>query len=123
MELRRLLKANALFSASSGALLVVGAAVLDAPLGVDYRMLVVVGIGLVGYGASLAGGADGDSAVSTARLAVAMDAAWVLGAVVLLAGFPTAMTTTGRLALGAVSLVVLFFATAQAGAMRESTTS
>jgi hypothetical protein len=42
-----------------------------------------------------------------------MDIAWVIGAAVVLLGFPTAMTTTGRVALLAVSVVVAGFAEAQ----------
>lgn len=115
----KLVRANAVFSGTSGGLLLAGAWFWDEALGVGSWLLALVGIGLIGYALQLWIGSR-VAATSTARVAAAMDAAWVIGAAVLLIGFPGALTDSGRLALAAVSSIVLLFAIAQAAAVRRS---
>jgi hypothetical protein len=56
-------------------------------------------------------------------LVVAADAAWVLAAVVVIVGFPDAMTAAGLWALGIVTLAVADFAIFQMIGLRRSTTA
>ena len=118
-DLNTLLRANGAFSAGSGALLLIGASVLDGPLGLDAWFLALCGVILIGYGAGLWVSARLDDPTPAVRFATVMDFGWVLGAAVILIGFPSAMTTTGRIALLAVSLVVAGFGLLQSRALRR----
>lgn len=115
-----LLRANGAFSGGSGALLLIGAAALDDAFGLDAWLLVVCGVALLGYGTSLWLAARFAAAMPAVRFATIMDFGWVIGAAIILVGFPTAMTPTGRIALLAVSVVVADFALRQVSAMRAS---
>lgn len=108
-----ILNGNAMFSALSGAVLLLGAGPWEERLGIETWFLAVSGISLVAYGALLWWLARRPDVAAGARFATIMDAGWVLGAAVVLVGFPTVMTTTGRVALLVVSLVVLGFTAAQ----------
>lgn len=118
-RLRLILNGNAVFSALSGAGLMLGASAWEETLGLETWFLAVIGISLVGYGGLLAWLARRPDVGGGARFATIMDAGWVLGAAVVLLGFPNVMTTTGRAALLVVSLVVLGFAEAQFLALRR----
>jgi hypothetical protein len=112
-RLKLTLIGNAMFSAVSGAVLLLGATAWEATLGLEAWFLAVVGTALVAYGGLLQWLAGRPDVVAGARFATIMDAGWVFGAAVVLLGFPDAMTITGRAALLAVSLVVAGFAEGQ----------
>lgn len=122
-ELTTLLRANGAFSAVSGAALLAGAGALDGTLGLETWFLAVCGVALLGYGATLWLVARTEPVVAAAQFATIMDAAWVVGASIILIGFPSAMTTLGRTALVAVSVVVADFALLQIRALRRPVSS
>lgn len=104
---------NAFVSGISGLVLVVGATGLDTWLGVNQWVLVGVGVGLLGFAADLVWWSRSDRLLKVGgRIAVAADAAWVIGAVLLIA-FTGVLTRSGDMALAAVSVVVAGFALAQ----------
>ena len=119
-RLSLVLKGNAAFSALSGALLLGGSGAWEATLGLDTWFLAGAGIALTSYGGLLLWLAGRPDVAAGARFATIMDVGWVLGASLVLLGFPTAMTATGRVALLAVSLVVLGFAEGQFFALRRA---
>ena len=118
--LRNVMRANALFSALSGAMLLFGGAIWDEAMGLEPWFMAAVGSALLAYGVLLVWLGSRPDAVGGIRFATIMDLAWVLGAGVVLAGFPTAMTTTGRIALLTVSLVVAGFASSQMVGLRRT---
>lgn len=106
---------NAIFSAICGVTLIVGAPLLSGAFGVAGWILASVGLGLVGFAALLLWLlAAPRRLTSGARAVVFADVAWVLGASVLIVGFPTLLPPAGRVALGAVSVVVAVIAVGQA---------
>ncbi len=111
--LRKTIAANAVFSASSGAILLLGAGSFDGAFGLEAWLLVAVGASLVAYGAGLGIMVRLSPLRQTALTAAAMDFTWVGPAAVVLIGFETAMTTSGRVSLLLVSLIVGGFALAQ----------
>ena len=117
-DLRKLLRANGVFSAASGLALVGGAPVANDALGLEAWLLAACGLILVGYGAGLWTAARASDPVPGGRLASLLDAGWVLGALVILIGFPSAMTPTGRLLLLVVSALVAGFAVLQIRTLR-----
>ena len=117
--LQNLLKGNGAFSAVSGAFLLLGSPVLDEAFGLDTWLLIVSGLGLIGYGVQIAQMGRAADATPGGRFATAMDLAWVAGAAVILIAFPTAMTTAGRLALLLATLAVAGFAIGQTMALRR----
>lgn len=119
-RLKLILTGNAAFSALSGATLALGAGVWEAALGLETWFLVVAGLSLVAYGGLLWWLARRPDVRTGARFATIMDAGWVLGAAVVLLGFPAAMTTSGRTALLVVSVVVFGFAEGQFFGLRRA---
>ncbi len=119
-RLRLILKGNGVFSGLSGAALLPATGLWDAALGLDTWFLGVAGAALVAYGGVLWWLAGRQDVVAGVGFATIMDVAWVIGAAVVLIGFPTAMTTTGRVALLAVSVVVLGLAGAQFFGLRAA---
>ena len=117
--LRNLLKGNGAFSATSGMLLLLGSPLLDGAFGLNAWLLAVSGAALIGYGIQLAQLATADDATPGGKFATVMDIAWVAGAAVILVGFPTAMTTAGRIALLVATLAVAGFAVGQMRALRR----
>lgn len=111
---------NALFSALSGIVLLAAAPVLSSPIGVAAWILATVGVGLVGFAGVLVWllAAPPRLAIG-APFVLAADVAWVLGAVVLLAGFPRLLAPAGQVGLGAVSMVVAAIAVGQAVGLRR----
>lgn len=111
---------NAIFSAVSGVMLIVAAPMLSGPVGVPGWILATVGVGLVGFAVLLAWLLAVPRRLAVgARFVLVADVTWVLGAVVLLAGFPGLMAPAGRLGLGAVSAVVAAIAVGQAVGLRR----
>jgi hypothetical protein len=111
---------NVIFSAASGVVLIAGTPMLSNPIGADGWLLATVGVGLVGFGALLVWllAAPRRLAVGVPYVLVA-DVAWVLGAVVLLAGFPELLAPAGQVGLAAVSAVVVAIAVGQAVGLRR----
>lgn len=112
---------NAVFSAASGLVLLGGGFALDAWLGVDAWLLVGVGGGLVVFAGLLLWLLSRPRRLRAgARLVVAADAAWVAGAALLLARFPSALSSAGKTALAVVSAVVAVLAVLQVIGLRRA---
>ncbi len=107
--MERVLQANGAFSASSGAALLAGATLLDGATGLEAWFLMSTGVLLIGYGLTLWRLAA-TGTPSGWWVAIVLDLGWVLAAGIVLIGFPSAMTSAGRLGLLAVSVVVVAFA-------------
>ncbi len=106
--LRRTLAANATFSALSGAAMIALAGPLDRFMGLGQSwLLIVIGVGLLGFAALIGLNARRPQMNrAEASLTVASDAAWVLGSVIVVFGFPDLLSTGGKLlvAVGAVAV-------------------
>ena len=111
---------NGLYSAVSGAILVVSSRTLDTTLGLDSWFLVVAGLGLIGYGVLIAELGRREDPVPGALIATIMDLAWLVAAIVVLVAFSNALTTSGRYALIAVSIPVAVFAAVQLRQLRSA---
>lgn len=119
--LARVLRGNAVFSAVSGIVLVLGALRLDDRWGVPDWLLALVGVGLVIYAAALVVGAGRDDLlVSTGWSAVVGDIGWCGAAVGVIAATDW-LTTEGEIALGLVSIPVAVFAVEQWIGLRRLT--
>ena len=117
--LRSILRENAVFSILSGAVLTAGSPGLDSWLGVHAIVLLIAGVGLIGYGASVWFGASrAATVVETGKVAVAGDVGWILAAVVLIAA-TSVLTRNGELALAIVSVPVALFAIGQVIGLRR----
>lgn len=120
MLLRSTMRANALFSALSGLALVGGAPALDAFFGLGPWLLAGTGAGLIGFAAFLRWSlAHAHRLPLGGRVAVAGDAAWIAGAALILARFPTVLTAPGRTVLAGVTVLVVGFGAAQAVGLRR----
>lgn len=114
---------NGLYSAVTGAVLLISFRTFDATLGVESWFLVVAGASLIGYGVLIAELGRRENPVPAAWFASAMDIAWVVGAVVTLVGFPNALTNSGRWALIFASIPVAVFAFVQLWQLRSAVES
>lgn len=104
---------NAVFSALTGLVVAFGSGRLDDWLGVDARLLVLLGVGLVVYALDLVWSTRSpDRLAIGGRVAVAADAGWVVGAVALVAATDV-LTPSGETDLVVVTLVVAGLAVAQ----------
>ena len=111
---------NVIFSAVSGIVLLVAAPSLSGPIGVAGWILAALGVGLVAFAVALVWLlAAPRRLASWARLVLVADVAWVLGAVVLVAGFPGVLTRARQFGLGAVSVVVATIAVGQTVGLRR----
>lgn len=123
--LRRALQLNGAFSGASGVALIVGASPLAAFLGIPNALvLAAIGAGLLVYAAGLWRNARRDAIrVIEARVAVAMDVAWVVGSGLVLVAFaePIGLTVAGKWCIALVADVVLAFAVAQMIGLRRLT--
>ena len=120
--LRRALTGNAVFSLGSALVAVVLAGPLSDAFDIPAAVLVVLGIALVPW--ALLGWYT--SRTLDRRFVVAIiggDILWVIGTVVLLAGFPDAMSGAGRTSAAVVGLIVAGFAVTQTIGLRRSTAS
>jgi hypothetical protein len=110
--LSSVLRANYLFSTVTGLGLVAASDPLESWSGVARWILVAVGIGLIPFAMFV-------KAVSRSldprfvRVVIAGDVGWVVGAAIVLVGFPDTMTSAGKWTLGLVSVVVADFALLQ----------
>jgi hypothetical protein len=131
--LRRAFAVNAVFSILAGLVMLAGAnplaaALLDLPDGVLGMsapvVFAAVGAGTAAFGVLVAVEARrAEPRLFDARLILALDAAWVIGSLVLLAAAPQAFTFWGRLIVADVAAVVALIALAEAaglGALRRS---
>lgn len=115
----RALHANAIYSTAAGATMAIGAAALDDWSGVPAWLLVAIGVGLIGFAASLVFGARRPNLiVDTGRTAVAGDIGWIVGAIVVIAA-TTWLTTAGEVTLALISIPVAIFAVTQWQGLRR----
>ena len=117
--LTRTLAANAGFSAVIGVNLVIGAVPLSRWLGIPTWLTIAVGVGLLPFALAVAKTARNPKR-GTVHQVIISDIAWVIGAAVVLIGFPRSMTPTGLWALGLVSVAVADFAALQAIGLRRT---
>jgi hypothetical protein len=116
--LTRTLAANASFSALTGLILIGAASPLSRWLGVPSWLTVAVGVGLLPFAVAVIRVAR-DPKPQAARMVIVADIAWVIGAAVVLVGFPRSMSTAGLWSLGLVSVAVADFAVFQAIGLRR----
>lgn len=112
------LAANAASSAVTGVALVAGAAPLSGWLGIPAWLSVAVGAGLLVFAVSVVRVARSPQPAAV-RQVIAADVAWVIGAAVVIVGFPESMSTAGLWALGVVTVAVADFAVFQAVGLRR----
>lgn len=110
--LMKSLRANAIFSSATGAALVVGSVPLGSWLGIETWISIGLGLGLIGFAVALMVLAR-DPKPALVRVVVVADVAWVIGAIIVIAAFPQAMSTAGLWALGLVSVIVAGLAVGQ----------
>lgn len=121
--LRAALLANAEFSLISGLVLALFSGRIGDWIGAPRIVLLVIGLGLIPWGAYLFIAARRDRMRrADAWLAIVGDDAWVSGTLVLVLGFPTALTTTGNAVAIGVAIVVAGFAIAQFVGLRRIST-
>ena len=119
--LRTSLYANAAFSGVSGAALVAAAAPLGRLMGVSVTMVLpIVGVMLVLYAGTLWWSARRPAMNrAEARVAIAMDIAWVVASAALLLIAPGLLAPAGRWIVALVALCVAGFAILQALGLRR----
>lgn len=117
--LTRVLAANAGFSAVSGITLIVGAAPLARWLGIPTWLAIAIGFGLLMF-AFIVGRASRDPKQNTVLHVILADVAWVIGAGIVIVGFPQSMSAAGLWTLGLVTVAVADFAALQAWGLRRS---
>jgi len=119
--LRRALQANAAFSTISGLTFIAAARPIAEFIGISPPLILMfVGASLLPFAAGLlASSLRPVPNILEARIAIALDAAWVLGSFILItAGL---FTTGGNWAVAAVADIVLIFALAQYLGLRKLT--
>ena len=111
---RRVLAANVAFCLVSGAGMAVLANPLGGWIGAPAVALLVVGLGLIPWGAMLWFFSRRD-VIKKAQvwLVIAGDELWAIATLILIFGFPSALNSTGRGVAAMVGLVVAGFATGQ----------
>ena len=118
--IRTALGANGVFCAVSGASIAVSAVPLGDWIGVPTAAMLVVGIGLVPWGAMLWFFSRRDVVrKSEAWAALSGDELWVVATLILILGFPSALSSAGIRVVGIVGLVVAAFAIAEIVAIRR----
>lgn len=121
-RLRNVLRGNAVFSAVTGLASVAAFGPIARLLGVgEHRLVLAVGIGLLAFALDVFGvsGLRWSSMRSHAAVVIVADAAWVVATVALV--FTDWVSTTGKVVLGLVALVVAEFAVAQFRARAAAT--
>lgn len=113
--LKNALLGNAVFSSLSGLGFVFFSKAIAAFLGISAAwVIIVIGVGLLGYGWQLYRAATASPLDSAfARFAVYADLAWVVLSAVLIFSGMVAFTTAGKWAIAAVADIVLVFAIVQ----------
>lgn len=117
--LRIALKSNGFFSTVTGIAFIVAAGPIAERIGLDYPwLLIAIGVSLLIFAFGLFRNAMAASVdLLEARIAVALDFAWVLGSVVVVA--LGVLSTTGNWSVAIVADIVLVFAIAQAIGVRR----
>lgn len=113
------LQFNVGFSTASGLLLTLGAPWLDDLLGPAPWILAGVGIGLLVFAAAIHRGAQ-QAPVTTARLALTADLAWMAATVVLAPLAGSFLTSIGKVVAVGVAFVVLDLAIAEGIGLRKA---
>lgn len=116
--LTRTLAANAGFSVVTGVTLIIGAVPLSRWLGIPTWLTIAVGVGLLPFALAVAKTARSPRR-DTVRQVIVADIAWVIGAAVVLIGFPRSMSTAGLWTLGLVTVAVADFAALQMIGLRR----
>lgn len=108
--IRKTLAANAVFCMASGLAMVIFSRQLGDWIGAPAATLLIVGLALIPWGALLWLFSRRE-AVRTAEawMAVAGDELWVIGTLILVLGFPTALSNTGNAVVVLVAVVVAVF--------------
>ena len=117
--LRRSLAANAIFSASCGAVLMNASDRLSDVFELPAWLLATIGAALIPF-AGLVALISRNPDATAVRVVIGADAAWVVAAMVLIIGFGTAMATTAIASLSAVTLVVADLAVLQYIGLRRT---
>jgi hypothetical protein len=111
--LRNILRGNSIFSTATGLLLIVGAAGIAAFLGVPNAatVLLLMGVLILGFAALVFWGSNRENIDPRfGWLIFAMDVAWVVISIIILARDAFALTTEGRWAVLIVADIVAVFA-------------
>lgn len=116
MLLRTALRANAAFSTTTGLAMLIAPAAIGGLIGVEAPLVLRgIGLGLLVFAADLVWfSRSGRTLRAIGRAAVAGDAAWVVGTVVLALLAPGLLSPTGWALTGGIALAVAGFASAQA---------
>lgn len=118
--LPRVLAVNGAATAASGLVALLGAGLLDGPLGVATPLLVVVGAGFLAYAALLLRWSRRDPvAPAAAWSAIVGDAAYVAASVAIAAAPPAGLTTLGRWTVALLALAVADLAVLQYVGLRR----
>jgi len=110
--LRPVLRGNALFCAACGLEALIGGQGLAAWMGIPAMMMLLLGVGLVGYGLILwrLGGSPTPAIV---RFVTALDVAWIVGTMVLLLVPILPLTDAGKIVIDVIAFITAGFAIAQ----------
>lgn len=113
--LRTALRGNGLFSAVSGAVLVLASRPLAETIGFPWpNTLLILGIILLLYALDLFWFTSRETVNLTfAWVAIALDVAWVIGSIALLLTDPVGLTVAGQWFIGLIAEVVALFALVQ----------
>jgi len=118
--LRRALTGNAVFSIISGSIAAILASSLADLMGVNHVVLMVIGLGVIGFGiTTLVNARRQPINLNEAKLTVIADFSWVVTALVIIL-IPDLLTGEGKLLLGSVSVVVGLFALTQTVGIRRA---
>lgn len=115
------LRANALFSAASGAIFILAPRWLSRMTGITPAMaFTVIGIGLLGYAAWLwLNARDGRVSRGVALTAITGDSLWVIASIILLLGDYRPLSTAGKWGVALVADIVGIFAILQLVGLRR----
>ena len=109
--LTHVVRANVVFSGSTGLLMAAGAGMWDAQLGgVGKLPLVALGFGLLGFGTVVARLGWGHASPTLGRVLAVLDAGWLAGSAALLFTSAARFTTVGTVAVLSTSAAVAAFA-------------
>jgi hypothetical protein len=113
--LRRTLRANAIFSTISGMVCIGGSGPLAAFLGLGSQVpMIVLGAGLLLFAVGVfMAAAQVPLDRRKARIIILMDAAWVIGSILVVVDDPFALTVAGKWAVLGVADIVGVFAALQ----------
>ena len=113
VQLPLILKANSTFSMATGVLMLILNPWVGELTGVPSAWLATVGAGLLVFALVVRRIAHDPPNRNDVIAVIAADLLWVVGAVILIVGFPDALTTPGKWVLGVASVIVLDFTALQ----------